>query len=333
MKKYKVIIIVTYFLLAVCGFAADYFYGNLPKVILVKAQAGVVTDTVSYSGTVQAPVYYIFSNSQAMIKDIYVTEGQYVEKGQLIARLDVNNQTNTSLPINNNIMIPFSVGMDKNSIMEIINSSAIQSQNITITQSGSGIHAPHSGYVQKIHAQTGEYATTGKPLVSIMDYDDMQLRIWIGEDRIHDIQIGQQVIISGNGFNGKYSGYVNQIDDKASQSLLGATGAQVAVNILITDADDAILPGFTANASIRLGIRKNVVKIPIELIDQDSSGQEYVWIYDNGAVRKEYVQCKYSSSGFAEITNFDMDRYIISPSDQTLNEGSRVLLHEDWKTW
>lgn len=333
MKKYKFIIIITYLLLATCGFAADYFYDNLPKVVLVKAQVGTVTDTVSYSGTIQAPIYHIISNSQTMIKDIYVQEEQYVEKGQLIARLDINNTANSTLSIQKNVTIPFTAGIDKNLIMEIINSSVSEEQNIIITQAGSGIHAPHSGFIHEIYGQTGEYTTTGKPLISIMDYNSMKLRVWIGEDRIHDIKIGQQVIISGNGFNGKYSGYVDEIDDKASQSLLSSSGSQVAVNISISDADDAILPGFTATATIRLGTRKNVVKIPVELIDQDQSGQEYIWIYNNGIVCKEYVQCKYSSSGFAEITNFDMESLIVSSVGQKLNDGDRVLLDKDWKTW
>ena len=333
MKKYKFIIVITYLLLAVSGFAADYFYGNLPKVTLVKAEVGITIDTISYSGTIQTPVYHVFSNSQAMIQEIYVEKGQYVEEGQLIARLDINNKSFNSLSIGDSVTLPILSGLDKNAIMEIINAPALQEHNISISQSGAGVHAPHSGYIKEINVHSGEYIDISKPMFSIMDYDAMRLRIWVGEDRIGDIQAGQEVVISGSGFSNKYSGYVEQIDDKASQSLLNNTGAQVAVTIAITDADDEILPGFSATATIRMGIRKNVVKIPMDLIDQDSSGHEYVWVYDGGIVNKKYVNCKYSSSGYAEMINFDMDCYIASAKEQELQEGDRVILDKDWKTW
>ncbi len=333
MKKYKLIVIITYLLLTVSGFTADYFYNHLPKVSLMKAQVGVATDTVSYSGTIQAPVYHVFTNSKVMLKEVYVQKGQYVEEGQLIARIDINNKESTSSLIQEGVSLSLPSGIDKNTILEILNSQALQEHNISLSQSGAGIYAPHSGYIKEINVQCGEYISIGTPLFSIMDYEAMRLKIWVGEDRISTIKIGQSVTISGNGFPNKYSGYVDQIDDKASQSFLTNTGAQVAVSICIADADDKIIPGFTATASIRLGVRKNVVKIPMNLIDQDSSGQEYVWIYDNGIVTKKYVNCKYSSSGYAEMVNFDMDCYIVSSTGQEFKEGDRVLLDKDWKTW
>ena len=333
MRKYKLIIIITYLLLTVSGFTADYFYNNVPKVSLTKAQVGVTADTASYSGTIQAPMYHVFLNSQAMMKEIYVQEGQYVAEGQLIARVDINKKESISTPYHESVSLLLPSNIDKNAILEIINSQALQEHNVSISQSGAGIYAPHSGYIKEINIQSGEYTAIGKPIFSIMDYQDMRLKIWVGEDRIGAIKLGQSVIISGNGFHNKYSGYVDQIEDKASQTLLNNNGAQVAVSIGITDADNEILPGFTATATIRLGIRKNVVKIPMSLIDQDPSGQEYVWIYDNGIVNKKYVNCKYSSSGYAEMINFDEECYIASSTGQELNEGDRVLLDKDWKTW
>lgn len=328
MKKYKTIIVITYFLLAICGFAADYFYGNLPKVVLRKAQMGMTVDTVTYSGTIQASTYHIFSSSPAMIKDVYVKTGQYVEEGQLLARLDINNKSTVSVSGS-----PITIPLDQNTLMNMINTSLLGDYSISVTQTGAGIHAPHAGYIQEIHVQNQEYITLGHPLFTIMDYSDMRLCVRVGEDRINDIKVGQSVSISGSGFSGKYAGYVEKIDDKASQSLLNNSGSQVAVTIAISDADDAILPGFTASAAIRLGVRKNVIKIPIDVIDQDQAGQEYVWIYNNGTVQKEYVNCTYSSSGFAELTNFDMDSYIVAARDGELSEGCRVLLDRDWKTW
>ncbi len=334
MKKYKAIVIITYLLLTMCGFSADYFYDILPEVTLTKVQVGRVRDTVSYSGVVYAKGYGVFSSHSARVTDIYVREGQYVQEGELLARLDLNDTMADSIRQNMQNMFSYSGSIDENMLSEIFGAVTQESMYDPVILSGAGIRAPADGYISTITMQEGEYAGTVAPLFVITDRCEMGIRVQVAEDRISEIAVGQLVSITGSGFGGRtYYGNVVQIAQRANQSLLNNSGAQIAVDISLRNPDTSIMPGFTATANIQLGIRNAVAQIPLEMIDQDDTGKEYVWVYQDGRVRKEYIKCRYTSYGYAEVSDFDTKQYIVSQVSAAVEDGDTVRLADGWKTW
>ncbi len=334
MKKYKAIVIITYLLLTVCGFSADYFYDNLPEVSLAKAQVGRVTDTVSYGGVVYAKGYGVFSSHSARVTDIYVQEGQYVQEGELLARLDLNDTAVDSIRQNMQDIFSYSGSVDENTLSEIFGAVTQESAYDPVILSGAGIRAPASGYVSTVMIEEGKYASTAMPLFIITDMNEMGIRIQVAEDRISEIVVGQTVLITGSGFGGRtYYGNVMRIAQHANQSLFDNSGAQIAVDISLRNPDKAIMPGFTATAKIQLGIRNAVVKIPLEMIDQDDTGKEFVWVYQDGHVCKKYISCRYTSNGYAEVSNFDIEEFIVSKISASVEDGDTVRLADGWKTW
>ncbi len=334
MKKYKAIMIITYLLLTMCGFSADYFYDILPEVSLAKAQVGRVTDTVSYSGVVYAKGYGVFSAHAARVTDIYVREGQHVQEGELLARLDLNDTAVDSIRQNMQNMFSYSGSIDENTLSEIFGAVTQENRYDPVILSGAGIRAPADGYISTISIQEGEYAGTVAPLFVITDRREMGIRVQVAEDRISEIAVGQIVSITGSGFGGRvYYGNVMQIAQRANQSLLNNSGAQIAVDISLRNPDQSIMPGFTATANIQLGIRNAVAQIPLEMIDQDDTGKEYVWVYQDGRVHKEYIKCRYTSYGYAEVSGFDTQQYIVSQVSAAIEDGDTVRLADGWKTW
>lgn len=329
MKKYKAIVMITYILLAICGFAADYFYDIMPDVTLTKAQVGRVVDTVSYAGTVQAQGVYVFSSEASRVVKVYVEEGQYVQKGDLLVRLDINDTSVDNIRQEVQQGIPFGTAMNESVLSEIFSGVVQEGAYESVCVEGAGIRAPISGYISNIGIQEGEYAGLVTPLFLITDRSKMCVRIQVAEDRISEIMEGQLVSISGSGFSGQtYYGRVEEIADQASQSLLNSDGAKIAVNISLLYPDISVMPGFTATATIRLGTRDDVIKIPLDLIDQDNTGKEYVWIYHDGIVQKEYIDCRYTAYGYAEVNNFNAEQWIVEQASSPLVDGIAVQLAE-----
>ncbi len=334
MKKYKAIVIITYLLLSMCGFSADYFYNNLPEVSLAKAQVGRVRDTVSYSGVVYAKGCGVYSSHSARAVDIYVREGQYVQEGELLARLDLNDTVADSIRQNMQDIFSYSGSIDENTLSEIFGTVAQESIYDPVIVSGAGIRAPADGYIRAVTIEEGAYVGTATPLFIITDMHEMGVRIQVAEDRISEIAVGQVVSITGSGFGGRtYYGNVIQIAKRANQSLFNNSGAQIAVNISLRNPDSSIMPGFTATANIQLGVRNAVAQIPLEMIDQDETGKEFVWIYRDGHVHKEYIHCRYTSYGYAEVSGFDTQKYLVSQASAVIEDGDVVRLADGWKTW
>lgn len=332
MKKYKTLIIITYFLLVTCGFAADYFYENIPNVTLTKAQVGHVVDTVSYTGTVRAREVAVFSSAAIRVANVYVAEGQHVKQGDLLASLDVND-TAVDL-VWQQFQGRLSNGAVNEDMLAEIWSVAQGSNDYEVfVASNAALRAPIDGYVTTVSIREGEYTDVLSPLFLVTDRDQMHVKVKVPESQISEILPGQAVSITGNGFGGQiYYGHVEKIADQASQSLLNNDGAKIPVMISLNHPDDAILSGFTATVTIRLRTRDAVVKIPLELIDQDESGKEYVWTYKNGMAHREYINCRYTPYGYAEVTGFDMTQWIIEQNADLLHEGTAVQLSEAWRS-
>lgn len=330
MKKYKILIIITYILLTICGFAADYFYENMPDVTLTKAQVGRVVDSISYTGTVRAREAGVFASGACRIVDVYVRKGQYVKKGDLLASLDMND---TSV---DHAWRQLQGQLSGETINEDLLSeiwSAAQGVNNyeAVRESGAVLRAPMDGYVTTVSIRKGDYSSIVSPLFIITDRNQMSVKLQVPENRISEIVPGQTVSITGSGFGGQiYYGQVEKIADQASQSLLDNDGAKIPVTITLNRPDRAVMPGFTATATIRLRTRDSVIKIPLELIDQDETGKEYVWLYQGGIARKEYIDCRYTSYGYAEVVSFDVNQWIIGQTSEALRDGSAVRLSEGW---
>lgn len=109
----------------------------------------------------------------------------------------------------------------------------VESQNAPIIQEGKAIDAqidqiedqilkskiinPISGTVLTKYAEPGEIASFGKPLYKIADLNQMELRVYISETQLSNIEIGQKVTVkvdSGDTMK-SYPGKINWISSTA----------------------------------------------------------------------------------------------------------------------
>ncbi len=325
MKKYKIILSITYLLLAITGFATEYFYDSIPEILITKAKIGSVIDTVSYSGIVCAESHVIFSKQVAKVVAVYVNEGEYVRKGDLIARLDLNDKPQDFIEQQAQSITDWGISIGDQSLNDLLSSLTQSGQYNSVVASGAGIRAPSDGYITKILVKEGDYATSVSPICVISDQSKLSVRVQVAEDRISNIEIGQSAVVTGSGFAGStYYGVVEKIASQATQSLLNNNGATVAVDISLSNPDNKIMPGFTATVRIRTGKRDNVIQVPLEAINQDDDGKEYVWIYQDGYVRREYLSCQYTSYGYAEVESFNVDQWIVAQGRSDMKEGTSV---------
>jgi multidrug resistance efflux pump len=117
--------------------------------------------------------------------------------------------------------------------------------------------APISGVVSSRSAQAGETATAGTPLLTIANLDEVTLVIYIPEDRVGQIQLGQAVEVRVDSFPGRV--FVGQVANIAGQAEFTPRNVQTqeervnlvfAVKVRIPNADYALKPGMPADATI-----------------------------------------------------------------------------------
>lgn len=143
------------------------------------------------------------------------------------------------------------------------------------------IRAPISGVVTRKLVEPGELVTAlssftgGTTVVEIADLSQLRVKLEVNEIDVAKIHKGMKAEIEIDAFpDKKFSGMISKI---APANVVQATTAvspivKYGVEVLLTERDARIKPGMSAKCTIRVLDKKNVLKIPIELVGKDAKG-------------------------------------------------------------
>jgi multidrug resistance efflux pump len=114
------------------------------------------------------------------------------------------------------------------------------------------------GVVGTRGAQIGETATAGRPMLTIVNLDEVTLVLYIPENRIGQVRIGQQVDVSVDSFPERV--FVGRVESIAGEAEFTPRNVQTkeervnlvfAVDVSIPNPDHALKPGMPADAIVR----------------------------------------------------------------------------------
>ena len=120
--------------------------------------------------------------------------------------------------------------------------------------------APASGVVLARNLEVGEVAGAGSAGLVIADLDQVELTVYIPEDRYGQVQLGQSATITVDSFPGeKFEGTVIRIADQAEftprnvQTVDGRKSTVYAIVISLPNSEWKLKPGMPADAVINVG--------------------------------------------------------------------------------
>jgi HlyD family secretion protein len=118
--------------------------------------------------------------------------------------------------------------------------------------------APMDGIVTSRSAQVGETATAGAPLLTIANLDKVTLVIYVPENRVGQVRLGQQVEVRVDSFPAQV--FVGEVANIAGEAEFTPRNVQTqeervnlvfAVKVSISNAGQRLKPGLPADATIR----------------------------------------------------------------------------------
>lgn len=120
------------------------------------------------------------------------------------------------------------------------------------------ITAPFAGVVTVRHREPGEIVGPGAPVVTLLDPDDRWVRIYVPENRLSRVALGQRAAITSDTFPGKeYAGEVSFIASNAEftpknvQTTEERVRLVYAVKVRITgDREQELKPGLPADVRL-----------------------------------------------------------------------------------
>ena len=119
------------------------------------------------------------------------------------------------------------------------------------------LRAPMAGVVGTRSAQVGETATAGRPLLTIVNLDQVTLVLYVPENRIGQVQIGQRVEVTVDSFPER--AFVGRVDSIAGEAEFTPQNVQTkdervnlvfAVDVTIPNSRYELKPGMPADATL-----------------------------------------------------------------------------------
>jgi membrane fusion protein, multidrug efflux system len=295
---------------------------------IAKAEMRTFDYLINASGKIEAAEQVkIIAERPGYLIELAVKEGDFVEKGKILARLD---QTESLLNLEKaNIELKNAVATYRSEILSfesIMNSGdeerIAQVQEQLKTKSGlfsaeigvkeaqmdldkTVIKSPISGRVADLKSKPGSLVKSGDEMLEVINTAALELKVKVLESDINLISLGQKAEILPVGGGEGISGSVRSINPKVDENGL------VQVNILV-NGGKGLLPGMNARAIIRAP-QNNSIVVPKEAlvyrsqrpvvftIEKDESKWNYVEVgKDNG---KEVEILSGIESGMTVITS------------------------------
>ncbi len=179
------------------------------------------------------------------------------------------------------------------------------------------IRAPFDGVVTKIDAKIGEIASTNVPLITIMSTDTFQIESYVPEINIALIKLGDnaKVTLDAYGDNIFFEAKVVSIDP--AETIRDGVSTY-KIKLQFSQQDERIKSGMTANVSIILFSKSNVVVVPGGVIFE-KDGKKFVKIKNNKETsEREIITGDVSALGQVEIISGleNGDQVILNPKSE-----------------
>ncbi|MCB9034421.1 MAG: efflux RND transporter periplasmic adaptor subunit [Chitinophagales bacterium] len=162
-----------------------------------------------------------------------VEVGQHVSKGQLIGKIDskqreigIKSYDVTLQKLQDDLKRTQELiagdAAPANAVDDIkynIETTKIQKENMQQQIADNNIYAPISGIIVQKNANAGEFANPGTPLATIMDVSLLKAVVFVGEDNVYELKLGQKAQISSSIFPGKLvTGTIKYISPKGDEN-------------------------------------------------------------------------------------------------------------------
>ena len=293
--------------------------------------------TINLNGYVKAnnPIG-IFVDKKLKVKEVFIKNGDFVEKGQILMTFDDDetNKLNRSIEkerinlqkiqrdLNTTRELYKLGGASKDEVRNLEDSARITQLNIdeyveVLSKTATEVRSPVDGVVSNLKAQENYLVDTDSSLLEIIDADDLRIIVEIPEYNTQTVKLGQSIKVRQDISDDDkvYDGEITKI------SRLSTTSSMTGENVLEADVKTNetipnLVPGFKIKAVLQLKSDvKNIIIPKIAL--QNEEGKYFVYTLDEkNTIRKKIITIK----------NIVGDNIIVLSG---LNPGEEIVLTPD----
>jgi RND family efflux transporter MFP subunit len=271
---------------------------NIPLVTILTAKSEVFNHFVELQGSVKTKEnIIIYPEMPGILIDIYVKKGQKVSKGQLLASIDDGGleQQVSQLEIQANLaqttferqkrLWDQKIGSEMAYLQA---KSNYEAQNKAVKQlkiqlDKTRIKAPFSGVIDDIMTDEGSVVSPGQsPIIRIVNLNNMYIEADVPETYVKDITKNKTVEVEFPVLNKTMDATISQ-----AGNFINPANRTFKVEVSVPNKDENIKPNMTAKIRINDYKNNTAILIPLGIISENASGQQYVFIVTNKTENNE----------------------------------------------
>lgn len=258
-----------------------------------KVEKGEIVATISAASTIEAERQVtIHAESTGRIMDLTIEEGDRVKKGQLLAQIRFDQQTNALVRANTSLA---KAQADFERVEQlhrerVVGDEAYQQARNTLEiaqldlrdrsreMRNTKVTAPFDGTITQRMVTAGAFVNNGAQLFTVVDFNTLVARVYIPEKELDRIRVGQDAEVVGKAAKGRRgTGKLQRI-----APTVDATSGTLKVTVALPPEVSGLqgfLPGMYAEVVLTTDRRADATLVPKSAVVRDEE-QTYVFTLD-----------------------------------------------------
>ncbi len=276
------------------------------------------------------------SETGGRIIQMTAVEGRSVNKGQLIAKVDMQTVDKQIAELEKGLELAADVFERQKRLWDQNIGSEIQFlkakndkeriekslESVRFQLTKANVYAPISGVIDQVFLKSGEMSGPGQPIVQIMDVRRVKVVASLPENYLGVIKRGDMVTINFPAIGEERKGKVSLIGRSINPG-----NRTFDVEVEMNNKGNVLKPNLLALMKINDYTLENAVTLPLEVILQEVSGKNYVYVKATGAdglvAKKVYVETGESFEGEIVISEG------LDGTEEIVADGARSLTDND----
>ncbi|HLV95395.1 MAG TPA: efflux RND transporter periplasmic adaptor subunit [Candidatus Acidoferrales bacterium] len=187
--------------------------------------------------------------------------------------------------------------------------------------------APVDGTLYSLPVRSGDYVQTGQVLAEMADLRHVRVRAFVDEPDLGWLEPGQSVEVTWDAKSGQvWTGQTTQIPKQVVPRESRSVGE---VLCSVDNSTRELLPNVNVEVRISVRERKDALVVPRAAVSYDKKGQRYVYVFDDGKVRRRNITVGIASaSNYEVLSGLTLDERVALPANVRLKNGMDVRVAE-----
>lgn len=296
---------------------------------IIAEVSGNIISKYKYLGDYVAP-----KQTMAIVDDVIIKSKYDQAKAQLItarSNLNIAKQTflSDSILYNNNDISEFEFAKSK------ANYNSAKAQYLSATAAlnankksfnDTRIKSPLKGVVSRDNIDLGTMVVAGNILYRVVDISKLKLEVYIPQEYINLVKVGDSAKIYVSSLNEKFSGIIKRLSPQADKNTGG-----FLVEIEVPNKKEKIKAGMTAKTEILISKANNLLAVP-EYTVTTKQGKNYIYKIKNGYAQLTEVNVSENFGDKVIIkSGIEINDTIVTVGIKNLGTKTKVLIENNLK--